>query len=399
MPQSPDRLLKCSERQTNSCDLTETDGCCSVIPCVLCLQFYVAPSTYYYGEAPFAGSTWSGTIAGVSFQAYWERDYQTDECEFVVAVNGIVVYRKSCYEGASCRHPDGSTTVTIGEDEGTLTWSVFESRPLEYIQDPDSGCRTYFCDDCECSCECLCVTITETDTTTHLGEICDTAYDCDAPLWVGTVGGYDLSMSMGRDEYGRCIITPTVDGIEQDAVLFPGCADAVTSVTLLDGTTIALTCKRCSCEEADTCPCCPGWPQGASGSIAWTTSAVANDCEDGSEESVTGDFSCEDIEDPIGTVVRERGTDLNVRLFCDAETQQWKAQYRSAISGGTFEPPISTTWADATEVEFVCPDCADAVDGQATGSVSFIAKMACETSGGVVEYDVLVVGLVTIGCP
>lgn len=160
--------------------------------------------------------------------------------------------------------------------------------------------------------------------------------------------------------------------------------------------------KRCCCGNPG-CRCCPGWPQGASGSIAWTTSATANDCEDGSVESVTGDFSCDDTEDPIGTPVRLRATSLNVKVKCKVDpitgNYRWVAEYRSAISGGTFEPPISDTFAEATNLEFSCPDCANAVDGQATGTVDFVAQMACETSGGVVTYDVLVHGEITIGCP
>lgn len=392
-------LKKCSERRSNDCDPTETDSCCAVIPCSYCIEWNPDTGATENAAADFATNGWTATIAGVTWFGYWERNYDTDECEFVVTFDGDEVYRKSCYEGQSCRDSSDSVRVDLQYLAGVLTWSKYEPRPLEYVQDEDTNCSTYFCDECECSCECLCVTITEPDTTESVGEICDTAYGCDAPLWEGTVGTFELSVALGRDMYGRCIITATVGGMEQEPVLFPGCADGVATVTLEDGTTIALTCKKCVCAEPASCPCCPGWPEGASGSIAWTTSATANDCEDGSVESVTGDFSCTDTQDPLGTSVRERGTDLSVRLYCDSETGQWKAQYRSAISGGTFEPPISTTWADATDVEFICPDCADAVDGQATGTVDFIAQMACETSGGVVTYDVLVHGEVTIGCP
>lgn len=150
------------------------------------------------------------------------------------------------------------------------------------------------------------------------------------------------------------------------------------------------------------CPCCPGWPQRASGSVAWTSVAASGDCGGGTQ-NVTGDFSCEDTEDTEGTPIRTDATFLNVKVKCKIDpitgSYRWIAEYRSAISGGTFEPPISDTFAEATDFEFQCPDCANAVNGQATGTIDFVAKMACETSGGVTEYDVLVHGDVTIGCP
>ncbi len=160
--------------------------------------------------------------------------------------------------------------------------------------------------------------------------------------------------------------------------------------------------KRCCCGRP-FCPCCPGWPQLASGSIGWTTYVVPGDCGGGATTEVPGDFSCEDTVDPLGTPIRSDATFLSVKAFCsiDPETgvYRWRAQYRSAISGGTWEPPISDVFAEATDVDYVCPDCADAVNGQATGDIWFTAKMACETSGGVTEYDVLVHGLITLGCP
>ena len=161
---------------------------------------------------------------------------------------------------------------------------------------------------------------------------------------------------------------------------------------------------ECGCCGVFFCPCCPGWPERASASIAWTSRVtVINDCGDSGEEFVTGDFSCQDTGDPLGVAIRLRGTFLNVRVFCDLDPLTggftWRAQYRSAVSGTGFEPPISATWADAEDFLFSCPDCADAVNGQATGFFMFTAFMGCETSGGIVVYPVEVEGLVTLGCP
>jgi hypothetical protein len=99
------------------------------------------------------------------------------------------------------------------------------------------------------------VTITDADSNVTTGEICDVSYPCDAPVWEGTVGYYELSIALGRDQYGECIITLTIDGEEQDAVTVTGCADMSATVTLYDGTTIAVSCKQCSCEETAIYPC------------------------------------------------------------------------------------------------------------------------------------------------
>ena len=260
-------LKKCSERRSNDCDSAETDGCCAVIPCTYCIEWNPDAGATQNATADFGTNGWSATIAGVTWFGYWDRNYITDECEFVVLFDGEEVYRKSCYEGQNCRDSSDNVRVNLQYFDGVLTWSKYEPRPLEHTLDDDTNCSTYFCDECECSCECLCVKITEPDTTETVGEICDTAYDCDAPLWAGYVGTFNLSVVLGRDIYGRCIITATVDGIEQEPVLFPGCADGVATITLADTTTIALTCRKCDCEDPASCPCCPGWPETASGSI------------------------------------------------------------------------------------------------------------------------------------
>ncbi len=382
-----------------ACDTEPADQCCGVIPCKLCLEWDSYTASVAYGSADFGTTSWTGTVGGLSFVSYWERNYESGECEYIVTLSGEEVYRATCYEGASCRDPAGEVEVSVDYLEGTLRWSKYEPRELKLIDDPETGCRDFFCGVCRCSCECLCVTITEPDTTETLGEICDTAYDCDPPLWAGTVGTFEISLELDRDEYGECIILPIVDGLELDPVGVVGCDDMSATITLYDGTTIAVSCKLCACAESTNCPCCPGWPETASGSIEWSSVAEPNDCAIGDPGNPVGDFSCPQTGDLDGELIRSDATFLYVRLFCDPETHIWKAQYRSAISGGTFEPPVSATWADATEVEFVCPDCANAVDGQATGTVDFTAVMACETSGGVVTYDVLVHGDVTIGCP
>jgi len=260
-PGGSDPIHKCDERVSNTCS-DETDGCCGLIACDYCVTWEPETGTGDTAETTFATNAWTATIAGAAWLGFWERNYETGECEFVVTLDGTEIYRKSCYEGQSCRDSSDSAGATIGEVSGVISWTKYEKRPLQYVQDEETNCTVHFCDDCECSVECLCVTITEPDTTETKGEICDTAYDCEPPLWAGTVGAFELSIALGRDEYGRCIITGTVGEEEAEPVLFPGCADASATITLGDGTTIAVSAKKCSCDETtpeDVCnPCPPG---------------------------------------------------------------------------------------------------------------------------------------------
>ena len=262
---SPTRLKPCQERTFEACETAPTDQCCGVIPCKLCLEWEVYGDAIAYGSADFGTSSWTGTVGGGSFVAYWERNTY-DECEFVVTFDGEEVYRATCYEGASCRNPAGEVSASIGYDEGTLRWSVYEPRELALIDDPDTGCRDFFCGTCRCTCDCLCVTITEPDGNIIQGELCTSSYPCDAPVWEGTLGYYDLSIALGRDEYtGECIISLTANGEEPEPVFVTGCADMSASVTLYDGTIISVRCKQCSCGETDNTECCDGRPCPGSG--------------------------------------------------------------------------------------------------------------------------------------
>jgi len=274
-PGSPSQLKKCSERRTDSCG-DETDGCCAVIACDYCLEF-AADSSTQYGTATFpdGGTAWTGTIAGADFVAYWERGYESGECEFVVTLDGEEVYRKSCYEGQSCRDSSDSASVAIGYDSGTLTWTKFLSRPLPLIDDPDTGCRTWFCGDCHCSCAVLCIDVREVVFTdfidTYGGEIADTAdSDCEGPVWSGTVGNFVISLALGRDEYGNCIITPTVNYEEQEPIAVTGCSDLSGTVELYDGSSFTFRCKQCECgTQIGDCIC--GRPLGPSVTLLWSS--------------------------------------------------------------------------------------------------------------------------------
>lgn len=252
--QYPTRLKPCQERTVATCDSGPADKCCGVLPCKLCLEWETY-SGIEYGSATLGTATWVGTVGGITFVSYWERNYDTGECEFIVVFNGEEVYRADCYSGASCRNPAGEVSAEVDYETGTLRWSVYEPRELQLIDDPDTGCRDFFCGSCRCSCQCLCVSVREYMDTT-LGEICDIAYPCDAPVWYGTVAGYEISLALGRDEYGECIITPTIDGTEMSPVSAGGCASMSATITLSTGVVIAVQCKQCTCaDEAGPCRC------------------------------------------------------------------------------------------------------------------------------------------------
>ncbi len=262
--QPENRLKKCSERRSDSC-ADETDGCCAVIACTYCLQWDVYGSEPVYGTADFAADGWYGTIAGAQFAGYWQRNYDTGECEFIVTLDGEEIYRKSCYEGQSCRDSSDSAEATIDYEAGTLTWTRLEPRPLPYVVDDETGCRTWFCGDCECTCRCLCVTITDGYDPTQVcqGELCDTAYsDCEGPVWAGTIAcagtEYVLSLALDRDSYGNCILQPTVNGVLHESIAVDVCTAISGTVTLDDGTTIVVACKECDCNTIPPTTCCNG---------------------------------------------------------------------------------------------------------------------------------------------
>lgn len=256
---SPTRLKPCQERMIETCDAVPADQCCGVIPCTLCLEWETYADGISYGSAVFSDSSWTGTVGGASFTAYWERNAY-DVCEFVVLLDGDEVYRADCDNGASCRNPAGEAEAIVNYESGTVRWSVYEPRPLPTVEDPDTGCRTHFCGDCHCSCRVLCVVITEPDgITIHRGEIPDISYsDCEAPEWSGTVGPHAITLTLDRDqETGGCIIGGSVGGQAADWLLVSGCQDLSASFTLADYTVITVACKECSCDEeqCEVCDC------------------------------------------------------------------------------------------------------------------------------------------------
>lgn len=260
------KLLKCAERKSDWCDPTETDGCCAIIPCTYCLELEIYGDEIQYGTAEFSESGWFGTVGGKNFIGYWEHGYESGECEFVVLFDGMEVYRKSCYEGQSCRDSSDEAEVTVNYEAGTLRWIRNEPLPLPYVNDPESGCKTWYCGDCECTCRELCVVIRPVG-----GAICSGTVgleygwqDCDPPVWSDQVqcleDYYDIRVELLRSEYtGGCLLRVTVNEETFDPVEVTVCTEISLTVTMYDGTEIDISCKGCDC-EVDACsnPCCPG---------------------------------------------------------------------------------------------------------------------------------------------
>lgn len=267
------RIKQCSEKRLG-CNTSEvnTEGCCAIVACRYCVTWTE------YGEAAVADMTsdgdgmWMATPGGVAFLMYWERDQYTDDCELVVTFDGEEVYRKSCYEGQSCRDSSDEVEVATAYLTGTLRWDKDLKRQLPTVRDYETNCIRQMCSGCNCTCECLCVTITEDYGATEVatGEICDTAYDCDPPIWSGTVGDYEITVSLDSD----CAISATVDGQSKSATVQEGttvCNNFTVTIEVGDGRTITLTCKECTCVVEEPClSCCNGTYSTASRYLTFT---------------------------------------------------------------------------------------------------------------------------------
>lgn len=143
------KFKRCDERVIDgACEKTQTDDCCAVIPCKLCLRLEVYPDTYkssaVWAEGAYTGQ-YTGTIDGHEFVAYWEKDAESGTCYFVVEWDGEEIgrYTKCGYEGMNCRSIGDTITVDTGYDEtGELTFSMSEKIELPHYQQPVVRCNT-----------------------------------------------------------------------------------------------------------------------------------------------------------------------------------------------------------------------------------------------------------------
>jgi hypothetical protein len=256
-PSQPGMLFKrCAERTVDTCDSGPTDGCCAIIDCAYCLRIRMYGEDDQEGIAAWNGAGWAGTVAGTNFFAYWERSYHDDECEFIVTLDDVEIYRGRCgdYTSANCRDNSGEVSVAINYETGTLTWERYNPLPLQPID--VAGCIENFCGDCKCTCRELCVIV---DGELATGSLVLSPYDCPAPEWSGTVttdeASHDITATLQRNEYtGECELTTTIDGEEQNPVTITDCG-AIEVAFEINYNTIVLRCKRCACVATDS-RCC-----------------------------------------------------------------------------------------------------------------------------------------------
>jgi hypothetical protein len=331
-------LKPCAEFTVETCDTAPADQCCGALPCKLCLEWETYEDGIFYGSATFAGSSWTGTVGGHSFVSYWERNYETGECEYIVTLDDEEVYRAACYNGASCRNPAGDVAVSTAYNEGTLRWSKFDPRELALMVDPDTGCRDFFCGNCRCSCNVLCVDVNEVIypgiSENYSGELQDVSYsDCDAPVWAGAVGNFDISLALGRDAYGNCVVTPTVNGNEGEPVAVTGCSDMSGTIELEDGSTITFRCKQCDC-AAMIGDCICGRPLGPTLRLLWSSG-------NGTHGSASREF------------LLSYGMINEPTIDCAPWSPGAFPGYRGSVSG-TFPLPMGGTRQDTLEVILVC---------------------------------------------
>jgi hypothetical protein len=225
------------------CDTGPPDDaleCCDKVPCAFCVTY-----TPYGGDpetvhSEYGSGEWSGTVGGSGFLMYWHRNIY-GECEFVVEYDGVKVLEQTIAEGASCDSTSGS--VIIGND--VLSWSIVPQTALKR-QDAE----TPFCGACDCVSECLCITITnplppDGNGRISRGKLCNSAYECEAPLWTGVIGTHSVSINLEADKVtGGCVLVVEIDG-EVNVLGFGACDDIDISFELYDGTQVEITSAKC----------------------------------------------------------------------------------------------------------------------------------------------------------
>lgn len=241
----------------------QCDPCCRCIPQRLCATFEA------YG-CDCDGNTAFLPLVGISeYQGDLFCDLETMDLTVLLHFENKICYWRVISEifyidelfeigpeKQSCEKPELELEVSFVKCSGTLRIKRHELVILPpYIE---GECNELpFCDDCECTCDCLCVAVIGPyGSTEDFGEICNTSYPNDPPVWEGTVGEFELSLALGRDGYGQCVIVPTVDGAERDPVLAPGCGDMSATIILSETRTIEVWCKRCDCVAPCTCCDC-----------------------------------------------------------------------------------------------------------------------------------------------
>lgn len=271
----PEKMSRCNETLVDACDTESgTHGCCSIIPCEVCVQLVTDEDTFK-ATATWDGDEWTASVDGHAVRIYWQDMY---ECELVVLFDDVEVsVSPKCADygelAAECRDPSGSVTVAVYGGEAELSWFLVVDRPIDRLPKTDTACADHWCGTCDCICEELCVSVFIDQDPPCLGILTlDDFYQCEiAPRWTGTIqcqdGDVEVSVSISRamydDEYegiieGDCVLLVEATEIDSSGYRFPKIPDAIvdestkvvdcpslTFAVYFEGMTITGSCLRC----------------------------------------------------------------------------------------------------------------------------------------------------------
>ena len=376
---------KCRDKKLGTCN-TETDTCCAVIPCRLCLQWDQYGGTTSYGTADFVDGSWLGTVSDHTFEAYWQRN-EYGECEFFVFFDDEEVkrYPTCAYdpyeETQNCRKPAGLIDVETYVNQGTLRFSTVEPRPLPR-RITGEGCAENFCGDCECTCRKVCFIYAEGgglldeympptcgDLNTGLvsnecGEYVDGVY------WEADVvcrgDGVHLRLELVRDPYdGTCILRLTVNGAGRYEEVFEkhiiGCRSFDEQFQLDENTYVTATCVDCGGCQPLTGACCDGR----------CAPTVTETCLDPISSSLDVNVSIKATY-PDGTTVEVE--------YCDY--MDGTLDFKDVFDGG------SLCWEG--QISGSCSWCTT------TSDITFLMRVCCAGDGE--SFDVSIVGFDNASC-
>ena len=173
-------------------------------------------------------------------------------------------------------------------------------------------------------------------TDTYSGTLTDTAYsDCDEPpVWEGTIGNFEISLALGRDSYGNCIVTGTVNGEEVSAAV-TGCEDLSGTVEMYDGSYFNFRCNDCNNCATVIGDCICGRPLGPTVSLLWSSG-------NGTHGDAPREF-------PLSY-----GLTSAEGISCDPFPVGGPFPAYTGSSSGTFPIPMGGTRGDTLYVMMVC---------------------------------------------
>lgn len=270
---------RCDHKVLGTCS-TQAEGCCGVVACNLCIEI----TSDYTDEiverkvAPFSSPGYAATLGNVVFEAYWRRDYTTDECVFIVeitdAVETQVLEFSKCYDAASCMAPAGSLAILYNDKPHVLSWEPLDVVTLKHRV--EGKCKKPFCGECTCAPREICVKLNVGDCIVSelVGLDPSECKEEDPPVWEFTLvcpdGGPTISgtVSLLREEYtNACILNVVIPAhyidVDYEWLECPDIDDLEVSFTIpgpdgyLDATVLirAADCDLC---EGITVSCCGG---------------------------------------------------------------------------------------------------------------------------------------------